>query len=360
MDGKEIAGRRMHAQHLIGAPLETPGDVVHGFGAVQAQDYGPAKWSVAQRTGAVADAGVDKGLAEGEILRTHALRPTWHFVSPTDIRWIQAATAPRVQARNAHRYRQLGLEGGDLDRSGELIARALEGGREMTRKEIATLLQQAGISTDGQRLVYILMNAELQCLICSGALRGKQHTYALVDERAPQAKDLTYEEALAELTLRYFAGHGPSTTRDFAAWASLRMSDIDEALAMVGSQLEHEAFDGKNYWFAAHPPRHRPRSPKVSLLQKYDEYIIGYRETRWILDLAGTAGNLWSDVFPNIVLLDGQIAGRWKRTLKKDSVVIDAALHVRFDHAQMKALEAEAERFGRFLGSTPIVEISLL
>ncbi|RIQ20739.1 DNA glycosylase AlkZ-like family protein, partial [Jiangella rhizosphaerae] len=189
MDDAELARRRLRATGL-GGPLDaaTPGEVVGWFGAVQSQDYHPAKWGVAQRLrGAVTDAGLDHAFAEGELLRTHVLRPTWHFVTPADIRWLLALTAPRVHALNAYYYRQAELDDALLRRAADVVTEALAGGEHLTRPEVAAVLERHGIVAAGPRLAYILMFAELEQLICSGALRGKQHTYALLDDRAPAA-----------------------------------------------------------------------------------------------------------------------------------------------------------------------------
>jgi deazaflavin-dependent oxidoreductase (nitroreductase family) len=187
MDVREIARRRMHGQHLWGPPLERLEDVVQWLGALQAQEFAVAKWSVAQRAAGVDAAAMDTAFADGAILRTHLLRPTWHFVLPADIRWILEVTAPRVHALNAYGHRQLALDGTVLARSTRLIARALEGETHLARRELAAMLEGSGIDAGGPRLAHILMYAELQGLICSGPPHGKQHTYALLDERAPNA-----------------------------------------------------------------------------------------------------------------------------------------------------------------------------
>jgi len=318
---------------------------------VQAQDFGPAKWAIGRRTKGATDAQLDRAYAAGTILRTHVLRPTWHFVLPADIRWLLAATAPRIQARSAFRYRQLGLDAATLERSGSLLGGALCGGRQLTRKEAAATLTAAGIAVDGQRLAYILMNAELNGIICSGAPHGSQHTYALLRERAPQARELTWDEALAELTLRYFTSHGPATAKDFASWASLTVADVTLGLQAIGARLRHEVIDGVAFWSAGTPPAPALGSPTVHLLQGYDEYVMGYSETKHVL---ARPGSPWPPatppVFALVVLLDGRLAGFWKRTVGKGSVRVQVALREPFDAAQMLALEAEAARYGEFLG----------
>lgn len=173
---------RLHNQHLARAKLASPNAVVAWMGAVQSQDYVGAKWAVGQRMQGATDATLDRAFADGTILRTHIMRPTWHFVAPADIRWLLALTAPRVNATNAYYYRKFGLDDAILARSNAVLTSTLRGGAQRTRTELASVLQEAGIATDDLRLGLIIMHAELDAVICSGARRGKQFTYALLDE----------------------------------------------------------------------------------------------------------------------------------------------------------------------------------
>ncbi len=213
MNATDVLNRRLSTQRVAGTPFDRPEDVVHWLVGVQSQDYPGARWSVGQRTRDCRDADVARAFDEGRILRTHVLRPTWHFVTPADIRILLQLTAPRVEALNAFIYRQQGLDTETLTRGEHVIAGALEGGNQLTRPELAAILGQEGIPATGVRLAYIVMHAELDALICSGAMRGKQHTYALLDERAPDARVVPHEKALAEITFRFFTGHGPATSR---------------------------------------------------------------------------------------------------------------------------------------------------
>jgi hypothetical protein len=358
--GDAIVGRRLCTQRLTGAGFVRPEDVVGWFGAVQAQDYGPAKWAVGGRTRHATDAALERAFAAGKILRTHVLRPTWHFVLPADIRWLLTATAARVQARSAYRYRQLGLDDATLRRTESLLVSALRGGDQLTRDEAAAMLTGAGVSVEGQRLPYILSNAELGALICSGARRGAQHTYVLLEERAPDARDLPRDEALAELARRFFTSHGPATARDFSTWASLTLAEVRQSLEAAGPALRREDLEGVTLWSGVAQPRRAPspRSPEVHLVQGYDEYIMGYSETKHVL---ARPGAMWAPserpVFNLVVLLDGRVAGFWKRTVKKDVAVVEATLLEDFDDPRMRALEAEAARYGAFLGLEAVVRI---
>jgi len=198
-----LALRRLQHQRLAQNPLATPAEIVTWLGAVQAQEYAGAKWALGLRLPNATDEVLERAFAEGTILRTHVLRPTWHFVTPADIRWLLDLSAPRVTAANAHMYRQLELDPALFARSHAVMAGALQGGRYLTRAEIGSALARSGIAADGLRLVYLLMRAELDAVVCSGPRRGNQVTYALLEERATPARRLPREEALAELTQRY-------------------------------------------------------------------------------------------------------------------------------------------------------------
>jgi hypothetical protein len=348
-----IAHWRLHNLRLDGAPLSSPEDVVSWLGAVQSQDFGPAKWALGQRTSQSSDTAIDRLFAEGRILRTHVLRPTWHFVQPADIRWLLELTAPRVHAFNAYYYRQSELDEAILQTCTDLLVGLLRGGTQRTRKQLETELAQAGVAAPkGLRMGLILMHAELNGVICSGAPKGKQHTYALLDERVPSAAALTRAEGLAELTRRYFTSHGPATIKDFRWWSSLTMADIKVGLEMVGHQLEREVIEGATYWFGVPAPAAKARSPMVHLVQGYDEYIVGYGETKFALDASGMARSFpqANGIFNMIVLLDSQVAGHWKRALGKDAVTIEVALYQELDAGQTRALRAAAAKHAQFLG----------
>jgi DNA glycosylase AlkZ-like len=352
-----IVRRRLRAQRLTGDPCETPEEVLGLLTAVQAQDYEPAKWSLGSRARGATDEVVERALASGSILRTHLLRPTWHFVLPADIRWLLTATAPRIRARDARRYAELGLDEATLRRSAEALTAALRGQRRLTRAEAAAVIAAAGIDVSGQRLPYLLMAAELDALLCSGPRRGKQHTYMLLEERAPQAIDLPRDEAVARLAQRFFAGHGPATAKDFAVWASLTLAESRGAIERSSSRLRREEVEGVAFFFGedaedGEPDRADGR-PVVNLIQGYDELVMGYTETKRLL---ARPGSPWEPatppVFRLVVLLDGGVAGFWRRTVKRDRVMVEAKLLEPFGRAALKALEEEAARYGAFLGLT--------
>jgi len=351
MDGLEIAHRRLHNQHLSAVPLADPVAVVRHFGAMQAQEYAVAKWSVAQRTSGFDDAAMQRAVNEGAILRIHALRPTWHFVAAADIAWIQALTGPRVHAFNAYYNRHHGLDDGLAAKANVVLTEALRGGNHLTRKELGEELGKAGVEATGNRLAYIVMRAELDGLITNGPMRGKQHTYALISERAPSAITLEPDEALAELTRRYFVSHGPATVKDFSWWSSLTVSQIKRGLDLAGSTLAHEVVDGRTYWFAPADPPRRESSPAVHVLQGYDEYFVAYTESRHVVNLAGLpAGTSNENLLIHPIVLDSQMIGFWRRAVDRDRITVEPTLAIKPNAGQRRAVEAAFARYADFVG----------
>ncbi|MEA2432595.1 MAG: hypothetical protein QOG54_52 [Actinomycetota bacterium] len=336
----------MHNLRIWNTPLDDPVEVVHYLGALQAQEFLYAKWSIAQRTKGAGDAEIQRLLDDGSILRTHLLRPTWHFVLARDIRWLLELTAPRVHALNAYMYRKEDLTPELLAKSNRVLAKSLSGDLHLTRKEIQAVFEGAGIDASGLRLGYLLGYAELEAVICSGARRGKQQTYALLDERAPDAESMDPDDALAELTRRYFTSRGPATVKDFARWSSLKMTDCKHGLEMLAAELDSETVGDRTYWFApsSSPPKARG---VVDLVQVYDECVMSYSESRDAL--AGSVPTQESPLM-HAVLLDGQLLGFWKRIEKGDSIEIETSFPRPLNRAESAALKKAAERFSGFLG----------
>ena len=348
----DITGLRLHNQRLSTTTFTNPADAVGWLGAVQSQDYAGAKWALGQRVRNATDAAIEQAFNEGVILRTHVMRPTWHFVRPEDIRWMLALTAPRINALCATYYRKLELDTATFKRSNALLTKNLQGGKQLTRAELTSLLQKKSIATaDLLRFTYLIVRAELDGIVCSGARRGKQFTYALLDERAPQARNLDRDAALAELATRYFFSHGPATLKDFVWWSGMTMADANKGLDLISSQLISKVENGQTYWFADSTPTRVP-SPTVHLLPDYDEYTVGYTDRSAIFDGSHTSklDSRGSELAQYIIVLDGHIAGTWKRTLKKSEVFIELARFRDLTKAEGKAIADAAERYGKFLG----------
>jgi len=348
----DLARRRLATQHLLTPTITEPAEVVRRLGAVQAQDYGSAKWGVGTRTRGAVDAVVERAVNEGSILRTHVLRPTWHFVTPADIRWMLALTAPRIKAAMAYYDRQLELDAAVFRRSNGAVSRALRDGRQLTRAELAQVFRRARVNAAGsQRLGHLLMRAELEGIVCSGARRGKQATYALLEERVPPTAPLDRDEALLELTGRYFATRGPATLQDFAWWAGLTVADASRGVAIAGRRLEREVIGDETYWLEPARRSPRRRSPTAHLLPNYDEYFIGFKNRSAIgTRLSLATGELAGDALrAHVIVVDGQLVGGWKRTLTRAAVVVELTLLVSLTKPEQEAVRAAAQALGAFL-----------
>lgn len=349
----KILDLRLRNQKLSRTDVRRPDAIVSWLGAVQAQDYAGAKWGLGLRTRGVGDEDVDRVFDEGGILRTHVMRPTWHFVSPQDIRWLLALTGPRVHAVNAYYYRQNELDRAVLARCRAIFTRAFRDGQFLTRVELAAALRKAGIEADGFRLAYAVMHAELEGLICSGPRRGKQFTYALLDARVPPVPALTRDEALAELTRRYVTSHGPATVRDFSWWSGLTMREAQRGVEMAGTGLVGEAFDHRTFWRAAASPAGRQRAaaagPVAYLVPNYDEYLIAYKDRDVADDGTRPARTSNGSELGYHVIVGGQVAGSWRRTVTSRAAAVEVRPYWRLTEDEQQAIALAAARFGTFV-----------
>jgi hypothetical protein len=353
LSSADITKARLRHQRLSGAGFSRPEDVVSWLGAVQAQEYDDAKWALALRMRRASDGTIERAFAEGRILRTHVLRPTWHFVAPADIRWMLALTGPRVSSRMAPYNRRLELDATVFRRSTKAIARALAGGVHLTRQELKAVLQKTGGDAGGvQRLAHIVMQAELEGVICSGPRRGRHFTYALLDERAPSARTLSRDDALAEIARRYFRSHGPAQLQDFAWWSGLTVADARAGVAMADRELFRETIEGKTYWFPASARAagaSRPASRLAFLLPLYDEYLIAYKDRSAALDRT-----LWTwtsgEPFAAPVVVRGQVVGGWRRRTERASVRLAVQPFSAWSRSDARLVDGEARRYATFVG----------
>jgi hypothetical protein len=353
-----IARQRLINQGLVGTRFKTPSAVVRWLGAVQSQDYPGAKWGVALRTNGMSDAQLDMAFNAGEIVRTHMLRPTWHFVTPQDLRWMLALTSPRVHIMNGPVYRRGELDDALFRRAHLVITRTLVGGRSATRAELAKALESKRIPAQGLRLAYIVMQAELAGLICSGPLRGKQHTYMLLEERIPPARTYSREESLAMLAERYFRSHGPATAHDFSWWSGLTVAESKRATQMLNRKLESLEIGGKTYWLSTRSREADVKLPTVQLLPNYDEHVVAYRDHGPSLDpRTPHALQGWGNALTaHLIVVNGLVVGGWRRSVQPQQVVLQLALPIPLRKTEVTALKRAAEAFGKFLGLPVVIK----
>lgn len=345
-----IARLRLNNQRIIASSFSKPSDVVAHLGAMQAQDYVMSKWAIGVRTPHMLEKTVEEAINEGSIVRTHILRPTWHLVAAQDIRWMLALTAPHVYRLVTYTYRQLELTEAILNKATALILKLLEGNNYLTRAELMAELGKEGIPTNELRAAHLMFHAELNGIVCNGPMKGKQITYALMDERVPPAPTPTRDEALGQLAKRYFMSHGPATLADFVWWSGLKVTDARAGLDSIQSHLVSAKINEQVYWM----PNDLPTTTQdtLHLLPAFDEFMVSYKDRTSSLSAAHQTNAISANgIFKPIVVVNGLVKGIWKRTLKKETVVVETTLFDAdpLDHLLVKTA---VEHYSQFLEKT--------
>lgn len=320
------------------------------MGAIQAQDFSMSKWAIGIRIPKTTENQIAAAINNGDILRTHVLRPTWHLVTSTDIRWMVELTAPRILSSMRSRHHQLGLTTTMINKSNKIIEKALSNGYHATREELVKLLEKANIKNEDNRAAHLLAHAELECLICSGASKGTKQTYALFSERASNAISLSKEDALATLAKRYFQSHNPANLSDFEWWSGLSITDARHAVEAISSELHSDVIEGKQYFFMGNQ---KTDSKKASLLllPAYDEFLISYKDRSPSLSLAKQGVTISSNgIFYPLIVLDGQVIGTWKRAKKSNKILVETKLFSNMKNQVKSMLVEEVKRYEVFLG----------
>ena len=352
-----IAAQRLAAQQIARRAFTRPAELVAWMGALQAQEPLAARWAVGLRLGgrgaAAGAKAIEDALADGSVLRTHVMRWTWQLVTPADLHWMLPLVVPRLLARAARRHRELALDAATFRRAEAAFTQALADGAHRTRVELGAALRAAGVAPDGQRLGHLLGHAELQGLLCSGAPRGKQATWALLERRAPRAgATLTRDEALAELARRYFRSRGPATAADFAWWSGLAPAEARDGLAAVAAELASESIAGVTSWRARQASRVSAAALEDAfLLPAFDEYLVAYRDRSAVLSPGDARRiNAGGGLLAPTVVVGGRIVGTWRRTLGRGVVTIALSLFGNPTPRDRARIGAAAERYGAFLG----------
>ncbi len=353
----DVAHLRTHNQGIASSVFKKPAEVVAWLGAMQAQDFLGAKWSVGLRLKDATESDITRALSDGTILRTWPMRGTLHFVAPRDIRWMLELLNPRIIANAAGRHKQLGIDDALLKKSQKIFTKALRGGKHLTRDQMREALEQGGISTAGQRGIHIIGWNAQRGLICFGPPQAKQKTFVLLDEWVRAVPPLERERALTELATRYFVSHGPATLKDFVWWSGLKIADARIAIELAASRLASETIGTTVYWMGKKLPHALSADLEVKLLPGFDEYILGYTDRSAVIDMAH-AKKIYSGlnlIFNPTILINGRVEGTWKRTITKKNVTLTPNPFRTFTKRERDALYDAAERYGAFLGLPALI-----
>jgi hypothetical protein len=332
MNPSSISISRLKNQHVAGTGFTTVAEIAHWMGAVQAQSFNMSKWAFGIRLQNSRATIIDEAINSGQIVRSHLLRPTWHYVSSDDIHWMLELTAPQIRAATRTRHKQLGLDDAVCRKSNSVIEKSLRDGKHLTRSEIVSSLVKAKIPVDENRVSHLLMHAETAGLICSGKLSDSKQTYTLLNEWIQRKKSITHDESLYELAMRYFTSHGPATLQDFTWWSGLPVRDSRQALESVKAELNSETIENNTYWFAGYPVDTVTKEDEFHLLPAYDEFLISYRDRTASLNLVNHKKAVSDNgIFYPVILKNGQVIGTWKHTVNKDTVFFETNIFSKKD-----------------------------
>lgn len=357
MTHQEISHHRLVAQKLLEASPNSPQEIVHHLGAMQAQDYAMAKWAVGSRCDAT-EAAIEEAVNSAEIIRTHILRPTWHFVAADDIYWMLDLSAPQVKRFTASATKKYGLDAKKLDKLNAAIEKLLAGNNYLTRDEIMTELNIKKTSSEDFLSAAIMMNAELDGLVCNGKMKGKQITYALLEERVAKPKtELAKEEALAKLAKRYFESHGPATLLDFSWWSGFSPTTCKPAINAIELQLNSVEIENQTYWFGNEYSDEVNLRESIHFLPAFDEILISYksREASILLEHQSKAFTN-NGIFKPIILENSKVIGTWKRTIKKDHVKIETQFFTETRASEKEILLEGIKAFENYLETKIVIE----
>ncbi|MEK3723106.1 winged helix DNA-binding domain-containing protein [Paenibacillus sp. FSL H8-0034] len=354
MKEQSIPYRRLLNLRINAGRLDRPEQVVKQLVAMQAQDYHQALWAIGLRMQASTAADIEQAISDRKIIQTWPMRGTIHFVSPDDVRWLLKLSAARTLAQDKRRLEQLELNQDIIERSKQIMYDALQGNKQISRPLLMQLLEEAGISTINQRGYHLLWYIAQSGHICMGPREGKQQTFVWLDEWVPKSKELSMSEALAALAERYFTSHGPATVYDFAWWAGITLSAARQGVEAVQSRLVSEKVNNQEYWEGEGEHIQTTTTDSAStvyLLPGFDEHLLGYKDRSAVL-IAEDAQHIVpgnNGVFKSTIIIDGQVAGIWKRTIKKKGIDIEFLLFAQHQDRKEGILKT-ARRYCGFMG----------
>jgi hypothetical protein len=354
MTTSQLLQIRLENQQLIAHSFSNPGDLVEWMGAVQAQDYLGALWSIGMRIPRSSERSVENAVEQKKIVRSWPMRGTLHFVSPADIRWMLKYLASKVASKVASVYRREELDTKQFVKAMKLWEKALQADPALTREEMYSVLQKGKLSTKGIRGLLMLGYAAQEGLICFGARKGKQQTLVLLDEWIPsKAPMISKEEAMKRLAEIYIRSHGPVMVEDLAWWAGLNKTEATGAVRSLQDELLALKCGVKTYWMC--PAEVKKPKPICALLPTYDEFGIAYKDRSPIIhktDLKQVGGFFTSGIMHN-----GKITGVWRREIKKDQVHVEVKPFATYTIAQSKMLQSSIKNYSEFLGVKAITKM---
>lgn len=346
---------RLNCHQLFEPQFTSPEEVVTWMGAVQGQEYAMCKWAVGVRLKNGTLQQVNEALRSGELVRTHIMRPTWHLVAGKDLRWMLQLSGQKIRKIVDQWTKGCGVDIPEslYTRCNDLFGKILSGGYHLTKEELTGVFEQAGIRTDDNLMRRYLLRAEVERIICSGGDKEGKPTYALLEEHIAPAPELSYEEALVELAVRYFRSHSPATLKDFVWWSGLSVTEAKAGIA--GAKLLKECWEGQEFWMT--DCRLKVEKKEIlHFLPSYDEYLIGYKDRQTVLkpQYFSKAFNRWGIFYP-VILYNGEIVGNWNKVVKKNRLSVNTSFFGSLQpewNIEADLLQRAESRFRNFMVSS--------
>ncbi|RYY12903.1 MAG: winged helix DNA-binding domain-containing protein [Chitinophagaceae bacterium] len=351
-----IAHRLLH-QGLLGGNFESPESLLDHMVAMQSQEFAPARWAIGLRVSGSTDQRITDLFNNGKIVRSHLLRPTWHFILPENIRWVTKLTEPHITRMSRYYHRQQGLDTPLFLKTRKLLTNLLSHKNFMTRQQIEQAFIQHKIVVKGIALGYLMMDAELNCIICSGPRKGNQFTYALVDEICPPAKLPSREESLTILLSQFIRSRGPVSLQDFTYWSGLSLTDAKAGLAGIDKDLYQFSYNEQlHYLFPDQirsPTTIRELLSKYAarstlLLPDYDEYLMSYKD-KSLLQAMRKNNSKGSFLYNRMIIHHGRIAAEWRKPSNVDEISFNIAPGLHPSARLMSGIKRSSRQYLQFV-----------
>lgn len=349
MNTSDILNIRLYNQLLSIHNLKEPQEIVAYMGAMQSQSLDLAKWAIGVRLENKTVKDIDEALNSGKVIRTHILRPTWHFVSAEDIHWMYDLSNPRLKPIYQYYTKQLKIDEKLIYNSIPSLVKMLEGNKHLTKEEIADIFASQNIIFDIKFLSQIINYAEMEGLVVNGCVRGKQQTFTLLEEFVPRKETISKEEALERLARRFFTSHSPATLQDFAWWSGLSLTECKQALGFIKHDFVCETINGRDFWMKNDikiPPTDKD---SALLLPPFDEFVVSYKDrSEMIEDVHYGKVMTKNGLFSPTIMLNGEIVGSWKKTTVKGAPKVELSFFEKVSKKVKDLFEIEVKRVEDF------------
>lgn len=349
MNTTELLHIRLYNQLLASHHLKEPNEVVSWMGAMQSQSLDLAKWAIGARLENKTVKDIDEALNTGKIIRTHILRPTWHFVSAEDMHWMFYLSNPRLKPIYRSYCKTLGADETFICRAVPFLEKALLDGKHLTKQEISDILRTHDITLDNNHLNLVISYAEMEGILVNGRLKGNKQTFTLFEEWVPRKQTLHREEALEQLARRYFTSHAPATLNDFVWWSGLSLTECKQAIEMIKSDFVCETVNGRDFWMKNNINVPPANGDSALLLPPFDEFVVSYKDRSELIDETHYGKVMTKNgLFSPTIMLNGEIVGSWRKTIQKGTPRIELSFFDKTPKKVQQVFEPEIKRLENF------------